>query len=193
MIEATELRTGTVLQFEGELHRVVEAAYHAGGGKLTGVVHARLRNLRTGTLIERRFRPDDRVNRVDLERSNWQFLYDDGTDFYFMNPQTYEQIGLPRSLLGEASRFLQPEMAVSIETYDGRPVNVVFPEAVDLRVTATAQPAHQQQTSTLKSATLENGLEVLVPLFIKEGDSVRVEVSSGKYLERARSKSEKER
>ncbi len=189
MVIATDLRPGVVVRFEGDLHKVLESAYQAGGGKLTGTVHSKLQNLRTGSVIERRFRPEERLERVELERAQWQYIYEDASDYYFMNPETYEQMPISRDILGEASRFLRPEMTVTVETFDGRPVNVIFPEAVELRVMSTAQPAHQQQTSTLKSATLENGMEVLVPLFIKDGDLVRIDTATGKYLERVRAKS----
>jgi elongation factor P len=189
MIIATDLRPGTVIHFEGDLHKIVDAVYHAGGGKLTGTVHAKLQSVRTGSIIERRFRPDDRLDRVELERAGWQYIYADGDDLYLMNPQTYEQIPIRRETLGQAARFLRPEMTVSVESYEGRPVHVIVPEAVELRVATTSQPSHQRETSAMKLATLENGFELLVPLFIKVGDIVRVDTATGRYLDRARAKS----
>lgn len=169
--------------------REPDSAYHAGGGKLAGTVHAKLQDLRTGSTIERRFRPDERIDRVELTRTRLQYLYADGHDFCFMNPETYEQMPIARAVLGEATRFLQPEMSVGVESCEGIQVNVIFPEAVELRVTSTGQPSHQHQASAMKLATLENGMEILVPLFIRDGDLVRVATAHGKYVERVRSPS----
>lgn len=186
MIPASDLRPGMVVRYEGGFCKVLDANYHAGGGKLAGAVHAKLEQLARHAVLERRFRPDERLEEVELERASWQYLYADGDDFYFMNPETFEQIPLGEGMLGAGARFLRPDMSVSIESYDGRPISIVFPESVELRVASTAQAAHQRETSAMKPATLENGLEILVPLFIKAGDVVRVDTASGRYLERAR-------
>jgi elongation factor P len=173
-----------VIRFERGFCKVVDAEYHAGGGKLAGAVHAKLQDLGRSAVIERRFRPDERLERIELERARWQYLYADGEDFYFMNPESFEQIPIARGVLGGAARFLRPEMSVSVESYDDRPINVVFPESVELKVASTGQAEHQRETNAMKLATLDNGMEILVPMFIKAGDRVRV----GKYLERARQK-----
>jgi len=188
MIAASDLRFGMVVHFEGNLHRIIESAYHAGGGKLTGTVHTKLENLRSGQIIERRFRPEEKLQRVDLDRAEWQYLYSDGSMFYFMNPKTFEQLPISREILGSYARFLREEMIVTVASYDGQPVHVIFPEVVELRVSSTGQAAHQQQTSALKSAQLENGLEVQVPLFIKDGDLLRIDTATGRYLDRVRTK-----
>lgn len=189
MIPASDLRNGMVIRFERGLCKVLHADYHAGGGKLAGAVHAKLEELGRGSVIERRLRPDERVERVELERARWHYLYADGDEFYFMNPESFEQIPIARGVLGAAARFLRPEMSVTVESYDGRLVNVVFPDSVEIKVASTAQAAHQREASAMKLAMLENGMEILVPLFIKAGDVVRVDTASGKYLERARQKS----
>lgn len=188
MIPAADLRPGMVIRFERGFCKVLGAQYHAGGGKLAGAVHAKLQELGRGAVIERRFRPDERLERVEFERARWQYLYADGDDCYFMNPDTFEQIALARGVLRGGARFLRPDMSVSVESYDGRPVNVVFPESVELKVASTGQAEHQRETSALKLATLDNGMEILVPLFIRAGDAVRVDTATGKYLERARQK-----
>lgn len=187
-MNAAELRAGTVLRFEGDFFRVVEASFHAGGGQLGSVVHAKLLNLRTRGAIERRFRPDERLESLDVERARWQFIYADGDDLYFMNPQTYEQVPIPAAMLGPARAFVHAGMEVAVESFEGRPLHVVLPEAVELRVVETAEPVHQRDTNAMKTAKLDNGIEVLVPLFIKTGDLVRVDTTTGKYLERAKTK-----
>lgn len=103
-----------------------------------------------------------------------------------MNSTTFEQLSISRQILGSRAGFLQPGMRLPVETVAERAIGVVFPESVDLRVSSTAQPMHQRETSALKKAILENGLEVLVPLFIKEGELIRIEVATGKYLERVK-------
>jgi elongation factor P len=188
MIIASELRAGVVLRFEHEFHRVLDANYQVGGGKLAGAVHAKLLNLRTHTAIERRFRPEEKLDDVALDRGRWQYLYADGDEFVFMNPDNFEQVPIARALLGPAAAFLQPEMMATVESFEGRPVQVTLPEAVELHVVETAEPTHQRESSALKSAKLDNGMEVLVPMFIKSGDAIRVDTTSGKYLERARGK-----
>lgn len=186
MILGGELKEAIVLRLEGNLFKVLSAEYHAGGGKMGGVVHARLRNVVTGTLWEHRFRPDEKIDTVELDRLNLEFLYQDGDDFIFMNPENFEQLPVSKHVIGPAERFLKPEMQIPVEFFEGRPVNLIFPSSVELQVTTTAQPVHSQQDNVLKSATLENGMEILVPQFIKSGEFIRVETETGKYLERVR-------
>lgn len=185
---ASELRTGTVLRFEGDFYRVIDASGHAGGGQLGGVMHAKLLNLRSRHAVERRFRPDERLEPVDVDRARWQFIYADGDDYYFMNPETYEQIPIPGAALGAAKAFVAPGLEATVESHEGRPLYVVLPDAVELQIAETAEPTHQRDTSAMKTAKLDNGVEVLVPLFIKTGDRVRIDTASGKYLERAKAK-----
>jgi elongation factor P len=186
MLIATDLRPDMVLRMEDGLYRVLEAVQHSGTAKLSGFVHARLLSLSTGSQTERRFRLDEKLEDVPVDKRTLQFLYQDGDDFYFMDPQTFEQTPLPRALIGAAARFLKEGMQVPVEFVGEAPVAVAFPATVDLQVASTAQPMRATQTSAMKRAVLENGLETLVPLFIKEGDLVRIEVATGKYLERVR-------
>jgi elongation factor P len=140
----------------------------------------------TGTLWKRRFRPDEKLETVALDRLSLQFLYQDGEEFFFMNPDNFEQLSVPKQVIGAVEQFLQPEMQVPVEFFEGTPVHVVFPPSVELTVSITAEPVHNQQDNVMKSATLENGMEILVPQFIRPGESIRVEVETGKYLERVR-------
>lgn len=103
-----------------------------------------------------------------------------------MNPETFEQVSLPRTALGRAEKFLRPEMRLPVELFDERPVGIVFPEIVDVPVAETAQPVHTQQDNTWKEAKLENGLQIMVPQFIRPGELIRVAVESGEYVERAK-------
>jgi len=186
MVEASGLRSGMVIRLEGTTYRVVNAEYHAGGGKMGGVAHARLRNLETGSVTERRFRVDERLEDLTSERRTMEFSYQDGDDFVFMDPQTFDQVPIPQRAIGPAARFLQPGIQMAVDFLGERAIGVVMPETVEIRVAETAPPMHAAETSALKEATLENGLVILVPLFIKPGEVIRVDVESGKYVERVK-------
>ena len=186
MIPATSLQTGMVVKLEGEAYRVTEAEVHAGTAKLGGFVHARLMRLATGTHTDRRFRLDEKLEDLALVKRTLEYSYQAGDDFHFMDPESYELVPLPRHLVGEAHRFLREGMRVPVEFLDEQVVALLFPPTVDLKVISTTPPMHASGTSTLKSAGLESGMEVLVPLFIGEGETVRVDVRTGKYVERVR-------
>ncbi len=186
MILASDLRVGMIVELEGRMFRVTAADFRAGGGKMPGAVHARLQSLPEGTVTDRRFRPDEKLAPVELERQTMEFLYQEGDAFYFMNPATYEQLPISRQILGAGASWLQPGMRLPVETIGEEAIGVVWPEFIEVRVVSTAQPMHQRETSALKKAALENGMEALVPLFIREGELIRVEVATGKYLERVK-------
>lgn len=187
MVDASELRPGRVIRIEGELYKVLAANYHAGGGKMAGVTHTKLRNLNTGTLRELRFRAGEGVEAVEMELQTMQYLYGDGATSFFMNVETFEQVGMDNQRLGEVARYLKEGMTLPVEFVDGQPVSVVFPEVVEVAVAETAPPTHSQTSDNVwKEATLENGVTVMVPLFIAPGEIIRVEVETGKYVERAK-------
>jgi len=192
VVAAPELRPGMALRLEGEIYKVVTADYHAGGGKMPGVTHAKLRNLATGAIWERRFRPDERLEEVELERQTMQFLYTDGEASTFMNPVTFEQVEIANERLGPVARYLQPEMTLPVEFSAGQPLGVVFPPVVEMRVTDTPPPVHSPGSDNVwKEATLENRVTIQVPPFIAPGEVIRVEVQTGTYLERAKTEKKK--
>ena len=191
MVNASDLRTGMVVKIDDEPFIVVESVYHIGQGKMPGSVHTKLRDILKGTAKELRFRPEERLEETALEKQEMEFLYSDADSATFMNPQTFDQISIPLETIGPGHTFLKTEMVVPVEFYEGRPVNVLMPETVELSIETTVSPAHQQQDNVYKSATLENGMEVMVPQFIAPGEVVRIEVASGKYVERLRKDSRK--
>lgn len=191
MIPASELRAGAAIRLDGELYSVLSAEFHAGAGKFGSMVFVKARSLSGGHLRELRFHPTDKLDDVELERRDMEYLYSDGAELFFMNPDTYEQISLPRGTIGACEKFLQPNLRVPVELCEGRPVKIVFPEGVELKVAVAPPPLREHDSATFKSATLENGMEVLVPQFIKEGDIVKIEVATGKYLERVRREGKK--
>jgi elongation factor P len=186
MILASEMKGGTVFRSGGEMFRVVEATYHMGGGKAGGMVHAKLKNLKTGHFTERRFSPDEKIEDLVLERKNMEYLYNSGDDYYFMDSGTFEQISLSKTVIGPPVRYLKEGMKIPVELHEGVPVQIIFPAEVEIRIAQTGPGIKGGQDTTYKPATLENGLEVLVPQFIQSGDLIRVEVETGKYLERVR-------
>ena len=186
MVIASQLRPGTVLKIGNDIFKVFESTYHLGQGKMPGSVHARANHVLTGTLKEFRFRPEERLEETQLQKQDMEFLYADADSVTFMHPETYEQVSIPREAIGAATRFLRPEMKLPVEFYQSQPVSIVFPPIVEAKISTTAQPVHQQQDNTYKPAMLENGLEIMVPQFIKPGETVRVEVATGKYVDRVR-------
>ncbi len=186
MVIASQLRPGMVVKTGEDLFKVIESTYHVGQGKMPGSVHGKLRHVLKGTFKEVRFRPEERLEDVQLEKREMEFLYADADSANFMDPNSFEQISIPIESIGSAEKFLRPEMRIPVEFHEGRPVSIVFPGIVEVKVATTAQPVHQQQDNTFKYATLENGLEVMVPHFIKTGEIVRIEVATGKYVDRVR-------
>ncbi len=185
MINASQLRSGMAIRHEGQAYRVAAAEYHPGQGKMGGVTHARLQNLATGTFWEHSFRSDLKLEDLPVERRTLEFLYADGDQCCFMNPETYEQMGVPKTAVGAMSDFLESGMRLGVEFVEDRPVSVLLPDMVEVRVADTAPPAHQQD-STLKPAKLDNGVEVMVPQFVKVGDAIRLAVQTRKYVDRVK-------
>ncbi len=186
MIQASDLKTGTILQIDKTLYKVMATEYHMGGGKMGGLVHVKLKDVRTGVLLEKKFRPDEKLNNVALDRKTMEYLYEDTDGFCMMDPETYEQILLNPNLMETFSPFLRPNMKLSVEFLDEEPVNVLFPEWVELEVTSTPPSLSSLQDEVQKPATLSNGMVIQVPQFIKVGDVVKVNVVSKKYMERAK-------
>lgn len=186
-MKANHLRAGIVIVFEGELWRVFEAK-HQTPGNLRARVQTRLRNLRTGIMKDHRFRSEDEVERARLEQKEMQFLYRDGDSFHFMDASTYEQIQLSAETLGEAVDMLAPETVIGVQFYENNPIGIEMPVTVDLRVDKTAPEVKGATASAQrKPATLETGLVVQVPSFIREGETIRISTVDGSYLERAKS------
>jgi elongation factor P len=185
MIPATQLRPGMVVKFNNELYSVFKME-HRTPGNLRGFVQAKMRNFKTGTMIEHRFSSEDRVERASLDEQEMEYLYDDGEYFYFMNTETFEQMHLMKELLGDATNFLIPQLHVNVEFYEGKPISVELPPSVEMTVVET-EPGLKGATvsNVTKPAKLETGLVVQVPPFINEGEKIRVSTSESTYLERA--------
>ncbi len=184
MIYATQLRPGMIIRFNGELYSIF-SVYHRTPGNKRGFVQAKMRNLRNQTMIEHKFASEDRVERATLEQHDFEFLYADGDTYYFMNSETFEQIHLDKSVLGDAIQYLVPQLQVTVLFHEGEPVSVELPPTVDLTVVET-EPGLRSATasSVTKPARLETGLVIQVPPFVNQGDKVRVNTAEGTYQER---------
>ena len=185
MISATQMRPGMVVKFNNELYSIF-SVNHRTPGNLRGFVQAKMRSLRTATMMEHRFSSEDRVDKAQLDEQEMEYLYDDGEYFYFMNIETYEQMHLTKDLLGDAVEYLIPQLHVKVEFYEGKPISVELPATVDMLVMET-EPGMKGATvsNVTKPAKLETGLVVQVPAFITEGEKIRVNTSAGTYQERA--------
>lgn len=186
MVLASELQPGIALEIEGQIFKVLEVEAKAGAAKLGGVVKTKLVNVRSGRMWEPHFRPQERLQDLELERRPMQFLYAESDLCTFMDPDSFEQVPVPSAILGNFQSFLQPGTLVPIEFSNGEPISATIPDIVEIKVTHTAAPIHAQQDSAWKQALLQNGASIRVPLFIAEGETVRVEVQTGRYVERAR-------
>lgn len=186
MIAATQIKRGMTIKLKGELFRVF-SFQHITPGNWRGMVQTKLKSVKTGSIIEHRFRSEDRVERAYLETHEVEYLYTDGADYYFMNTETFEQFHLPKELLEDSIPYLTPNINLQVDFYDGRPIGVELPASVELKVVST-EPALRGATvsNVNKPATLETGLVIQVPPFISEGELIRVDTSEGKYLERVK-------
>jgi elongation factor P len=185
MIAATQLRSGMIVKFNNELHSVFSMV-HRTPGNLRGFVQAKMRNLRSGSMIEHRFSSEDKVERISLDEQEMEYLYDDGEYFYFMNTVSFEQMHLTKDLLGDNALYLMPQLTVSVKFYDGNPISVELPPSVEMAVMET-EPGIKGATvsNVTKAAKMDTGLVVQVPPFIKEGEKIRISTMDGSYLERA--------
>lgn len=187
MIPATQLRVGMTILYNGEPYRVL-TVQHITPGNWRGMVQTKLRSLKTGSSVENRFRSEDKLEKAALEQHEMEYLYNDGTDYHFMNSETYEQVVISGDVLGDNVYYLVPNIKFMIEYYSGLPVGVEPPKVVELKIIETAPNIKGATASASpKPATLETGLVVNVPSFIGVGEVIRVDTSEGKYLERAKS------
>ena len=185
-IPATQIRRGMVIVFEGEPCRVIEFRHHT-PGNLRAMVQAKLKNLRTGSSFEHRFRAADSIDPASMETHDLEFLYQGGDTYHFMNTENYDQLEMDEEALGDNAQWMQPGMKIQAEYYDGRPVGIKLPNSLVLEVVDTA-PVMKTATKTASSkpAKLENGVTVNVPEFVSVGEKIRVNPTTGEYQDRAK-------
>ncbi len=185
MISTNDFKTGLTIEIEGDVCQIVDFQ-HVKPGKGAAFVRAKIKNLRTGGVVERTFNAGEKLPRARIDRREVQYLYNDGTDYNFMDMESYDQMTLSRDELGDAIKYLKENMTIKLLLFQGKSMGVDLPNFVELEVTET-EPGIKGDTASggTKPATLETGYVVQVPFFINVGDVLQVDTRSGQYLKRA--------
>ena len=186
MIKATDIRRGMVITMDGVNFVVLDFAHHT-PGNLRAMVQTKLRNMNSGSLIEKRFRSVDQIDVPYVETKEYEYLYSAGDEHVFMDTETYDQLHFGPDIIGTAMDYLLPNSRVMVKYINEKPVSIEIPDFVELTVTDTP-PALAGATATnqYKEATLETGLKVDVPPFVKPGEKIRIDTRTGEYLERVK-------
>lgn len=185
-IDANNIRIGDVLEFNGKLW-VVAKTMHTQPGKGGAYMQVEMKDMVNGTKLNHRFRSSETVEKVRLEQKPFQYLYEDGNDLVLMDKETYAQINIDKSLLGDSAAFLQNDMELEVSFYEEKPISVLLPETIIAEV-AECEPVVKGQTATssYKPAVLDNGVRIMVPPFINVGDKVVIKTEEAEYLERVK-------
>ncbi len=184
MISTSDLRKGVAIELDGELWQILDY-HHIKMGRGSAQVRITLRNIKRGQTVERSFQAGSKWPRASMEKRPVQFLYRDGDDFHFMDTDTYDQFQISTEMLGEAAQYLTDGMTVDRTSYQGETIGVEMPITVDLKIVASEPGfAGDTQSGAKKPATLETGMVVQVPLFINEGDTIRIDTRTGEYQTR---------
>lgn len=185
MISAGDFRNGATFEMEGSVYSIIEFQ-HVKPGKGAAFVRTKIRNIVTGAVTERTFNPNDKFPTAFIERKDMQYLYNDGDLYYFMDPESFEQIPISKDILGDNFKFVKENMDCKILSYKSNVFGVEPPNFVELEITKT-DPGFKGDTATnaTKPATVETGAEIKVPLFINEGEKIRIDTRTGEYMERA--------
>ena len=185
-VSTNDLKNGMTLDLDGTLFQVIEFQ-HVKPGKGGAFVRSKLRNVRTGAVIERTFNAGVKVGLAIVERKDMQVLYRDGEDLVFMDLGSYEQLLVPASVAGDTGRYLTEGATAQVVTHEGTPIAVELPASIVLTVTQTSPAVKgDTRTSAMKPATLDTGIVVQVPLFVEEGERVKVDTRTGSYIERVK-------
>ncbi|SHJ09718.1 elongation factor P [Desulfofundulus thermosubterraneus] len=185
MISTNDFRTGLTIDLDGEVYQVIDFQ-HVKPGKGAAFVRSKLKNLRTGAVIEKTFNAGEKIPRAHVERREVQYLYNDGTSYNFMDMETFDQFSLTKEQLGDAINFLKENMTINLLMFQGKSIGVDLPNFVELKVVDTP-PGIKGDTASggSKPATLETGYVVQVPFFIEVGDVLQIDTRTGQYIKRA--------
>lgn len=185
MIDVNDLRKGVTFELDKRLYKVLEYS-HNKPGRGNATIRTRIRDLRTGNIVEKTFQSGDRVQDIRLDHHQAQYLYSDGNLFHFMDTESYDQPAIPAVIVGENAPFLKEGLEVKLTFHDSEPIDLELPASVDLKV-VEAEMGVKGDTATgaTKNVTTETGLKVMVPLFVSIGDTIRVDTRTGDYLTRA--------
>jgi len=183
-VQATRLRKGNLIKLGNELYRLLEL-HHLTPGNKRAHIQVRMRNIRTQTLMDEKFRAEEDVEKASLDEREMQYLYNDTDNYFFMDTASFEQIQISSEALGDSKDYLIPDAVIRVEFYDVEPVGIELPPTVDLIVKETVPGINRATASAqVKPATLETGLVINVPPFVNEGDKVRVNTETGEYQSR---------
>ena len=185
MLYLTDLKPGVSFIFNNEPYQVVYSE-HSKQGRGGAIMRTKIKNLLTGAMFDRTFKGNESFDEAEIERTKAQFLYKDSANFFFMDPVSFDQFSLTENQIGTNKNYLKDGLDVEILYFQNKPININLPIKLDLKVTYT-EPGFRgdTQSTTYKPATLETGYELQVPLFIKEGDIIKVDTRTGEYIERA--------
>ena len=185
MVTAGDFRNGVTFEMDGNVYSIIEFQ-HVKPGKGAAFVRTKIRNVISGAVTEKTFNPNDKYPTAFIERKDMEYLYNDGDLYYFMDSETYEQLPISPNVLGDNFRFVNENMVCKVLSYKGNVFGIEPPNFVELQVTET-EPGVKGDTATnvTKPATLETGAEIKVPIFINEGEMIRVDTRTGEYMERA--------
>ena len=183
MVQGIDVHDGMLLLIDGKIYKVISAALR-GSAQAHKIMHLGMKSIPEGHFVEKTYNPGEKVEQILPDRYVMQYLYKDNEDYHFMNIATFEQFAVSNKIVGGAGSYLKENAEIQVEFYNGKPINIVFPKMVNLKVTSSPPGMHEGTDTTFKEVTLENNLKVLVPQFIKEGDVVKIEVESGKYIDR---------
>ena len=185
MVTAGDFRNGVTFEMDGNVYSIIEFQ-HVKPGKGAAFVRTKIRNVISGAVTEKTFNPNDKYPTAFIERKDMEYLYNDGDLYYFMDSETYEQLPISTNVLGDNFRFVKENMVCKVLSYKGNVFGIEPPNFVELQVTET-EPGVKGDTATnvTKPATLETGAEIKVPIFINEGEMIRVDTRTGEYMERA--------
>jgi elongation factor P len=186
MIPATQLKVGNVILYDNELYRVSDLT-HVTPGKGRGMMQVKLYSYRTENYYEKRFRSDESIDVVHMDRKEMEFLYQSDTSYVFMDTKTYDQVDIPAAVLEDAIKYLLPNTRLIVDFYEGSPVGIELPITVDLEISETDPPLKGATASASpKNATLETGIVVKVPQFLQTGDIIRIDTRDDSFVERVK-------
>ena len=185
LISTSDFKTGLTIEFDGDIYTIVEFQ-HVKPGKGAAFVRTKLKNRRSGSIVEKTFRSGEKVEKAHIEKREMQYLYSEGDDFFFMNTETYDQVSLSRTQLGDENiRFLKENMNIQVMVYGEETIGIELPNTVVLKVVET-EPGVKGDTASnvTKAATMETGAVIRVPLFVNEGDELVIDTRNGEYVSR---------
>jgi len=185
MMQGTDVHDGMLILIDGKIYKVISTSLR-GSAQVHKIMHLGLKSISEGHFVEKTYNPGEKVETIHPDRYAMQYLYRDEKDYYFMNISTFEQFAISSQIVGNVGSYLKENSEIQVEFYKGDPINIVFPKTVELKVSSCPPGIHEGTDTTFKEVTLENGIKILAPQFIKEGDVIKVDVESGKYLDRVK-------